>query len=198
MRQEGLSHYMNKISDPFRTRGFGDAASWIDFVNSELLDGFGNFTDMLEDPAWMRSFLQYWRLKPPLAAAPLPELKTRRSQLRRLVEQASAKKRLRIEDLLELNAWLNVASIPRLEEDQNGLRLAVVPIPSGWASVLANIAGSFAHTLLGQAHRRLKICSNDECRWIFVDTTKGNVRRWCSSTTCGNRERVRRARAGAK
>jgi predicted RNA-binding Zn ribbon-like protein len=34
-------------------------------------------------------------------------------------------------------------------------------------------------------------CDDDECGWIFVDTSRGHRRRWCSSADCGNRARVR-------
>jgi predicted RNA-binding Zn ribbon-like protein len=189
---------MKKHSDPFVTRGFGDSASWLDFVNSELLDGFGNYTDMLDDSAWLRSFMGYWKFRVPVQGPPVKELCTLRSQLRLLVQKAVSNGRLRIVDLEELNVWLNIPAVPRLEEDQIGLRLALVPVQSGWGSVLANITSSFATTLVEQAHNRLKICNNEDCRWVFVDATKGNVRRWCSSATCGNRERVRRARASGK
>jgi predicted RNA-binding Zn ribbon-like protein len=187
---------MNDKTDPFVSRGFGDSTPWLDFVNSELLDGFGNLTDRLDDPAWVKSFLRYWRYRAPLQPA-LPEenFKALRSQLRHFVEKASSNGALNINQLAGLNAWLKVPVIPRLEEDQNGLHLALLPVQSGWHVVLANIASSFAEGLVQQAHNRLKICNNEDCRWIFIDATKGNVRRWCSNATCGNRYRVRRARA---
>ncbi len=30
------------------------------------------------------------------------------------------------------------------------------------------------------------------CSWVFLDTSRGYRRRWCSSADCGNRARVRR------
>ena len=35
-------------------------------------------------------------------------------------------------------------------------------------------------------------CSDPECGWAYVDTSRGHRRRWCSSEDCGNRDRVRR------
>jgi predicted RNA-binding Zn ribbon-like protein len=35
-------------------------------------------------------------------------------------------------------------------------------------------------------------CDDPACGWVFVDTSRGHRRRWCSSADCGNRERVRR------
>lgn len=35
------------------------------------------------------------------------------------------------------------------------------------------------------------------CGWLFVDTSRGGKRRWCSMRTCGNREKVSRHRKHA-
>jgi predicted RNA-binding Zn ribbon-like protein len=35
------------------------------------------------------------------------------------------------------------------------------------------------------------------CGWLFVDTSRGGQRRWCSMRTCGNREKVSRYREQA-
>jgi len=75
------------------------------------------------------------------------------------------------------------------------LRLDFVPSAEGWDWVLAQIALAFASLLTGGDKSRVKICLNQDCRWIFYDTTKARTRRWCSDKVCGNRDRVRRARA---
>ena len=40
---------------------------------------------------------------------------------------------------------------------------------------------------------RVKACARDSCRWLFYDTTRNHSRTWCTSTTCGSREKARRA-----
>ncbi|NED91980.1 CGNR zinc finger domain-containing protein, partial [Streptomyces sp. SID11233] len=40
----------------------------------------------------------------------------------------------------------------------------------------------------------LRRCEGDNCRRIYLDTSRGRRRRWCSSEVCGNRERVARHR----
>ena len=35
-------------------------------------------------------------------------------------------------------------------------------------------------------------CGADDCRWLFLDTSKNRSRQWCSMTACGNREKARR------
>ena len=185
-----------KASNPFASRGFGGDASWLDLVNSELWDGYGNFTEMLDDPTWIRSFLRFLNLREPITALPQKQFKVLRTQIRQLVEKIGTGKRLRIEDLAGINEWLKIATIPQLEEGQNGWQLALRPIESGWHVILANIASSFAQSLVENEHKKLKICANTDCRWIFIDSSTNNARRWCSNATCGNRARVRKARAG--
>ena len=37
-----------------------------------------------------------------------------------------------------------------------------------------------------------RIAACDECRWLFLDTTRNRSRRWCDPADCGNRARQRR------
>ena len=41
---------------------------------------------------------------------------------------------------------------------------------------------------------RIKECGADDCRWLFLDTSKNRSRQWCSMDNCGNRSKVRRFR----
>jgi predicted RNA-binding Zn ribbon-like protein len=45
---------------------------------------------------------------------------------------------------------------------------------------------------------RLKMCSSDECHWVFFDKSKPGNRRWCSSFLCGNRQKTRDYRKRAR
>jgi predicted RNA-binding Zn ribbon-like protein len=185
---------MNQNSDPFSGRGFGASAPWIDLANSELYDGFGNFTECMDDLRWVRSFLRYWKLRLPANHAEARKsLRGLRTLLRRLVAK-TAETKINSDDLEDLNAFLKVPVFPRLVESQSGFGLELEPAELGWRSEVAAIARSFMDSLIRERAGHLKICANEDCRWIFVDHTKGNVRRWCSDATCGNRDRVRRAR----
>ncbi|MBU8809584.1 CGNR zinc finger domain-containing protein [Mycolicibacterium goodii] len=42
---------------------------------------------------------------------------------------------------------------------------------------------------------RLRSCPR--CEWLFLDTSRGGKRRWCSMQICGNREKVSRHREHA-
>ncbi|MFB6619896.1 CGNR zinc finger domain-containing protein [Streptomyces sp. NPDC085524] len=43
----------------------------------------------------------------------------------------------------------------------------------------------------------LRACAGDGCARVYLDTSRGHRRRWCSSELCGNRERVARHRRRA-
>ncbi|WP_328317741.1 CGNR zinc finger domain-containing protein [Streptomyces sp. NBC_00388] len=47
------------------------------------------------------------------------------------------------------------------------------------------------------ARALLRQCAGDNCRRLYLDTSRGHRRRWCSSEVCGNRERVARHRRRA-
>ena len=59
---------------------------------------------------------------------------------------------------------------------------------------LARLAESVARELTQGRPERLRVCENQECRWIFVDTSHSGKRKWCDMRTCGNRVKVARHR----
>jgi predicted RNA-binding Zn ribbon-like protein len=63
--------------------------------------------------------------------------------------------------------------------------------PAGRA--LAPLAGALMTAQADGSWTRVKACARDTCRWLFYDTTRNRSRTWCTSTTCGSREKARRA-----
>ena len=57
------------------------------------------------------------------------------------------------------------------------------------------IALSAAELLTSTDFARVGQCRGTDCRWLFVDTSRGRRRRWCDMQDCGNRAKVRRYRA---
>jgi hypothetical protein len=47
---------------------------------------------------------------------------------------------------------------------------------------------------LVEARESLRLCGNAYCRLIFLDSSRNHSRRWCDTSGCGNRDRVRRYR----
>jgi predicted RNA-binding Zn ribbon-like protein len=184
---------------PFRVHHFGAASPWVDLANSEMWDGYGHLTDFLDDPQWIRDFLEFWHFRvPPAGPVEIRELRKLRKFLRQLVEKTSKREAIGRAEVEALNSWLKVPVFRQLVEHQNGLLLECEAAQMGWPAALARVAASLAESLAHEPHERLKLCANPGCLWVFVDRTKGNIRRWCSNATCGNRDRVRRSRATHK
>jgi len=58
--------------------------------------------------------------------------------------------------------------------------------------ILWPIALSSAELLTSEKVRCVRQCDGDTCDWLFVDTSRNHLRRWCSMSKCGNRAKVRR------
>jgi predicted RNA-binding Zn ribbon-like protein len=43
--------------------------------------------------------------------------------------------------------------------------------------------------------RRLKVCANPDCRWVFYDRSRNQQGNWCDMAVCGNRIKNRQLRA---
>jgi len=183
----------------YRRAGFGGQFAWLDLVNSQERDGFGRLTDHLRNPHWLANFLRHFHLTDSLPqSVPFRALAGLREFLRGVVENLAAGRSLSASDLRTLNAALMVPARQKLFQRQNGFRTDLFPVRSGWPWILSRIAASLADTLTRYDGERVKTCANDGCRWAYYDVTKGSTRRWCNDRTCGNRDRVRRARAAAK
>ncbi|RPK64194.1 CGNR zinc finger [Streptomyces sp. ADI96-02] len=63
------------------------------------------------------------------------------------------------------------------------------------AALLAVVARDAVDLLTDPvAGAALRRCAGDACRRLYLDTSRGGRRRWCSGEVCGNRERVARHR----
>ncbi len=52
------------------------------------------------------------------------------------------------------------------------------------------------HALFTLPAERVRACGR--CGWLFVDSSRGGRRRWCSMSTCGNREKASRHHHAAR
>ena len=74
------------------------------------------------------------------------------------------------------------------------LRLQAARGANGIGQVLAELFRLHESSRLD----RLKMCSSEECHWVFFDRSKPGNRRWCSSLLCGNRQKTRDYRKRSK
>jgi predicted RNA-binding Zn ribbon-like protein len=97
------------------------------------------------------------------------------------------------DDLATLNAEL-----------ANGLAHArVVSVDGGFAwdwedgrprldRVLWPVARDAAELLTSDLRGRVRVCAEQRCGWLFMDTSKNRSRQWCDMKVCGNRAKARR------
>lgn len=70
--------------------------------------------------------------------------------------------------------------------------LAAAPDCAGLLAAVARDAVDLFTDPLARA--QLRRCAGENCTLVYLDTSRGRRRRWCSSEVCGNRERVARHR----
>ena len=117
--------------------------------------------------------------------------------------------RAAIRDLLAATVDRRPPGTRELDEVNKALRFHyvtyLVPAPDGVSldhkhegdpveGALARLAESVARELTQGRPERLRVCENEECRWIFLDTSHSGKRKWCDMRTCGNRVKVARHR----
>ncbi|MBB6674802.1 CGNR zinc finger domain-containing protein [Cohnella nanjingensis] len=176
---------------------------WIDFANSECHDwrGSGVSEDWLTDPAWVEEWLRRHELPP--TAYPTPDELRRLKQLRylilRMVSAYASESVPGPEDLIELNRFLAEGmSIRSLTASDGSYRVESLPAGRDWRQIRAEIAASFAATLSEGEPRRIRICDNSDCMWVYYDDTRNRSKRFCDDKLCGNLIKVRRFRARKK
>ncbi|MDT0613061.1 CGNR zinc finger domain-containing protein [Streptomyces lancefieldiae] len=87
---------------------------------------------------------------------------------------------------------------PRAVHGEDGALVRELTGPPQCAALLGALARDAVELLTDPAARAsLRQCAGDNCPIVYVDTSRGRRRRWCSSEICGNRERVARHRRRA-
>ncbi|WP_328881322.1 CGNR zinc finger domain-containing protein [Streptomyces sp. NBC_00299] len=87
---------------------------------------------------------------------------------------------------------------PRAVRGEDGTLVRQLDHPPECPALLGAVARDALELLTDPAARAgLRECEGDNCPIVYVDTSRGRRRRWCSSEVCGNRERVARHRRRA-
>ena len=58
--------------------------------------------------------------------------------------------------------------------------------------ILWSVVRSAADLLTDEKLTDVRACAAEDCRWLFLDTSKNHSRRWCNMLTCGNQAKARR------
>jgi predicted RNA-binding Zn ribbon-like protein len=131
---------------------------------------------------------------PAEAARVLGRIHRLRGAMRELAD-ASVERRAPDEKQLErVNRALRTPYTYVLVPSPDGVSLDHRHVGDPVEGALARLAESIARELSTGHPDRLRICANDECRWVFQDTSRTGRRKWCDMSTCGNRAKVARHR----
>jgi predicted RNA-binding Zn ribbon-like protein len=88
--------------------------------------------------------------------------------------------------------------VPLAVRGEDGLLVRVLAEAPECGGLLAVVARDLVELLTDPVARAaVRECEGDNCPLVYLDTSRGRRRRWCSSEVCGNRERVARHRRRA-
>ena len=119
-----------------------------------------------------------------------------REALYQLFRAAISDERPSSEDIETLNASLSEARSRRqLTWDGKDFVWRYRGFPDQPASPIWPIVEAAAELLSSGDRARIRECSNETCRWLFLDQSKNHSRRWCDMSVCGNRAKARRFHA---
>ncbi|WP_217428639.1 CGNR zinc finger domain-containing protein [Microlunatus speluncae] len=88
-------------------------------------------------------------------------------------------------DVDVINDWAARPAIPPRLPGGTGK-----PVAPGPAEMLATVAHDAIRTF-GSMPDRVRECAADDCRLIFLDTSRPGSRRWCSMRRCGGRAKAK-------
>ncbi len=149
------------------------------------------------EPVWRRAFLNQWgyRVPDPDDTEAIADLAALREILRNALEVHLSRQPLPRSLRMALETQMNRAPIRlAMSSRPGGYDLSMLRLGDDWDVVMAEVATS-AGRLISQ-QRRLKVCANPHCSWMFVDESRPGTRRWCDVSICGSLVNVRRHRAG--
>jgi predicted RNA-binding Zn ribbon-like protein len=166
---------------PIETLGdFGDLVQW-------AAGSAGLAAGMVRD-------LESWAHEhPPMAAELFAEAIALREAIFRIFHALAGGEAVPDRDLAALNRAL--AAAPRrhrLARSETGYGWQIGPVALSAAALLAPVLWSAGDLMASDRRRRVRLCANEQCLWLFLDQSKTGTRRWCDMASCGNRAKARR------
>jgi predicted RNA-binding Zn ribbon-like protein len=157
---------------------------------TEALDAFLHTTGLVPTATPLRALDAHW----------LARFRELRDCVKELVSAQLDGRRAdpALERLNELAA-ASAPPAPRAVRTEAGALVRTLCDEPDCRALLAAVARDAVDLLTDPAARALlRRCEGDDCARCYLDTSRGRRRRWCSSGTCGNRERVARHRAARR
>ncbi len=121
-----------------------------------------------------------------------------RTAMRELVEATVERRRPALDQLAEINRALRTYYVYELVPAPDGVSLDHRHEGDPVEGALARLVESLAREVSQGQRDRLRLCANDDCRWVFADTSRTGRRKWCDMATCGNQAKAARFRERRK
>lgn len=180
----------------------------LDFVNTLEYDRGRPVDDLVDHATAIRWFEDHELLHHETAAELVEELdsdaaaaqralqrvRRTRGALRELLDATVEGRPPEDGALREVNRALRAPYIYELVHGADGVSLDHRHEGDAISGALARLSEAIARELTQGEKRRLRICANDECRWVFHDYSSAGRRKWCDMSTCGNRAKAARHR----
>jgi predicted RNA-binding Zn ribbon-like protein len=144
--------------------------------------------EMVEDE------LRRFRQTPADGERVLRKVRRVRAAMRELVDATVEDRPPALDQLEEVNRALRTHYVYELVPARDGVHLGHRHVGDPVDGALARLAESIARELSQGDAERLRICENPTCRWVFHDTSRTGMRKWCDMATCGNRAKAARYR----
>jgi predicted RNA-binding Zn ribbon-like protein len=128
----------------------------------------------------------------------LARIRRVRGALRELLDAAVEKRPASAGALKEVNRALRAPYVIELVPAADGVSLDHRHEGDPISGALARLSEAVTRELTGDNSRRLRVCANEECRWVFNDHSPAGRRKWCDMSSCGNRAKAARHRERQK
>jgi predicted RNA-binding Zn ribbon-like protein len=97
------------------------------------------------------------------------------------------------EDMAALNEALSTAMAQSvITETEEGFAWDWTFAEDALDQMLGPVLHDAAELLTSSTLDRVGQCADDQCGWLFIDTSRNRSRKWCSMKDCGNRAKARR------
>jgi predicted RNA-binding Zn ribbon-like protein len=196
---------MNVRTDPFEWSGGHPA---LDFVNTlderpsllpienlasyTSLVGFTKLAGLVEPPIATRLLASRDRACARIAT----RARTLREHLHDVLKALNEDRAASKADLLAISTAIRAAHAARhlIPSASSGLAAFTWTSPGAADIPLHACALAIERLLVDVDRRRIRKCGASDCDVYYLDTSKGQIRHWCSMKNCGNREKQRRWR----
>jgi len=121
-----------------------------------------------------------------------------RGALRELLDATVEERPPEASALREVNKALRAQYLIELVPASDGVSLDHRHEGDPVSGAMARLAEAVARELTQGESKRMRICANEECRWVFRDFSPAGRRKWCDMSTCGNRAKAARHRERQK